>query len=459
MPANPLVRKQDYLFEMNDFPQDFEKRVCADSFLGQELLTALNLEPPTAIRLHPQKSTSKFDACKPIPWSPKGKWLNERPVFTLDPAFHGGAYYPQEAGSQLLASVLTQLNLPEQPVFLDLCAAPGGKSSLIVDFLNGNGFLVSNEIIANRAKILKENLTKWGAFNQVVTNNSPENIQESNLLFDCMVIDAPCSGEGMFRKDLQARNEWSEANVVMCANRQQTILETVWDNLKPGGYLIYSTCTFNENENEQTARWLTENFNAQIVAIQLPDALPGREGIGHYAMPHLLDTEGFFIVVFQKNASDQIQRGFKKKFKSQLSVVSETKQWEKYADLKGKVVIQWQNFQFMIPEQFQDFVLQLHHELRVIKLGTELGEVTAKDVVPNIGLALDQQHTNKSLHPIALNENEALKYLKGETFHLDGQKGYQLVSYQGVHVGWIKHLGNRFNNLYPKEWRIRMRID
>ncbi|MFN6084840.1 MAG: RsmB/NOP family class I SAM-dependent RNA methyltransferase, partial [Fluviicola sp.] len=300
------------------FPKDFETRVKSDSFLGNDLLLALNQEKPTSIRINPLKYKNNLSGTTKIPWSTNGFWLNERPQFTLDPHFHAGAYYPQEAGSQFLDSVLRQIDLPESPIVLDLCAAPGGKSTLIADFLNEKGLLLSNEIHSGRAKILKENLTKWGKLNTLVSNNSPSDFESIESFFDLIVVDAPCSGEGMFRKDLNARNEWSEANVEMCSLRQKEILSSCWDSLKPNGFLVYSTCTFNSTENEQIIEWMTEEFDCSVYPINLEKAQKGRDSIGYYALPHLIDTEGFYICVIQKN---DLQKRTKKQKnnKSELS--------------------------------------------------------------------------------------------------------------------------------------------
>ena len=224
-------------------PKDFVLRVQNDSFLGQELLDALETEQPISIRYNSSKKQAIDQDAAAIPWSKNGVYLKERPSYTLDPLFHAGCYYPQEAGSQFLDAILRQIELPLHPVVLDLCAAPGGKSTLIADFLNGRGLLVANEVIQNRSKILKENLVKWGATNTVVSNNDPAQFSGLTNVFDCIVVDAPCSGEGMFRKDHQARNEWSENNVELCVGRQRRIVMDVWDSLKEDGFLIYSTCS------------------------------------------------------------------------------------------------------------------------------------------------------------------------------------------------------------------------
>lgn len=437
-------------------PPAFVERVKSDPILGPDLLEALEQTAPTAIRLNPGKQTTEFPGMQQLPWSEQGFLLKERPKFVFDPLFHAGCYYPQEAGSQLLDAVLRQLSLPENPVVLDLCAAPGGKSTLIASFLGKNGLLVSNEVIQSRSRILKENLTKWGTHNALVTNNDPEDFGKLPALFDCIVVDAPCSGEGMFRKDPAARNEWSEQNVELCAARQRRIVMDCWNSLKEDGFLIYSTCTFNTLENEENVQWFLKQGEAELVNIDLPWAISDRNASGWYAIPGKLETEGFYITVLRKTAFADTKRKPLKQPK--LQRVKEEKELGNFAQLDDKNVVQWNDFVFAIPADFTETIFFLHHHLRVIKLGTELGELTRKGLIPHEALALDPAIRSEHLPTIELTEEQALAYLHGDTFPLDGKHGFALVTFRNEPLGWIKHLGNRFNNLYPKEWRIRMDV-
>lgn len=441
------------------FPPAFEKRVQEDQFLGQNLLTALQSEVPTSVRFNPSKNIDKSSNLllkSEVPWCKDAYYLNERPIFTLDPLFHAGVYYPQEAGSMMLDKVLRQLNLPDEAIILDLCAAPGGKSTLISSFLNEKGLLVSNEIIPNRSKILAENMVKWGFSNTIVCNNEPKDLGRLHATFDCIVVDAPCSGEGMFRKDHHAREEWSEANVDLCSNRQQNILAAIWDSLKPGGYLIYSTCTFNEQENEQVITQLIQGKKAELVPFDGDPFQKGRVGIGYYALPHLVEAEGFYICVLRKLDGEMKSLKTKKQFKSKI--IHELPLANHFAKLSGKCIIQWQEFYFAVPENQMELILQLQNELRVIKMGTELGTINKGKLAPHHALAMDI-HLLQNKQGLELTREQALRYLKGETFDLKGDRGQQLVTFEGIPLGWVNHLGNRFNNLYPKEWRIRMKLD
>ncbi len=440
-----------------ELPPAFVKRVSNDSFLGVELLHALETEKPTAIRLNSHKMSNQFEDSRLIPWSVNGRFLSERPSFTLDPHFHGGTYYPQEAGSQFLDATLRQLELPQHPLILDLCASPGGKSTLIADFLAGSGLLVANEIIQNRAKILKENLVKWGANNTVVSNNSPSDFQQIPNLFDCIVVDAPCSGEGMFRKDVQARSEWSENNVAICTDRQRTIVLDVWNSLKNGGFLIYSTCTFNREENEDNVKWIMDQTGAEIVPFKGGFAQKDRSSLGYYALPNQLETEGLYFAILQKREEPTVKKSKLKA--SNLSLVTDSSAFDDLIELNNQLLIQWTDYVFAIPEAFKDVIFQLHSSLRLIKMGTECGEIIRKGCIPNVALALDNSCCSSKIESFQLSKNEALSYLHGDTFPLEGKQGYGLMKFENTSLGFIKHLGNRFNNMYPKEWRIRMRVD
>jgi len=439
-------------------PADFVKRVEQDDFLGHSLIEALDTSSPVSIRRNPSKANAVLPVSGEIPWCNHAFYLSERPSFTRDPLFHAGAYYPQEAGSMFLDTVLKQLDLPEKPAVLDLCAAPGGKSTLIASFLAGKGLLVSNEVINARARILKENLIKWGSVNTIVTNNDPTDFQRIPGFFDLMVVDAPCSGEGMFRKDHASRNEWSEANVVLCAARQKRIVMDVWEALKPGGFLVYSTCTFNSAENEDNVSWFADELGADIIPVNSAHFKEGRDGIGLYALPSLVDTEGFFLAVLQKPANASTPK-IKPLKKTEVSRIKTIDSMLPFAQLDGMEVLQWTDFAFAIPQELAESAVLLQHHLRVIKLGTELGEIARKGLIPHEALALSPGLRNPSLPVIELDTNEALAYLHGDTFPLPGTAGFNLITYQAEPLGWIKHIGNRFNNLYPKEWRIRMRLD
>jgi len=450
--------------EPNTFHPDFVKRVKNDAFLGVDLLDALNGESPISVRFNPNKVNAELPLKNEVPWCDNAYYLNERPSFTLDPLFHAGAYYPQEAGSMVIDKILRQLDLPDQPILLDLCGAPGGKSTLLLSFLKNAGMLVSNEVINSRAKILRENCTKWGFSNSVVTNNDPADFKRLPNFFDAILVDAPCSGEGMFRKDTNARDEWSEDNVKLCSARQKRILADIWASLKPEGYLLYSTCTFNQDENEANVRWLESEFGAERVNYSMPEEFKeGRDGIGHYALPGKVAAEGFYIAVLQKKEDlvSPMGRGKKGRMKTKQSDLSKEKDVSSlvdFANLEETGIWRWKEYLLAIPKSIEEPALEVYSTMRIVKLGTDLGMMARKGFVPSHDLSMNP-NLRRADATLDLDEKEALLYLRGETFPIESERGMQLVSFRQEPLGWIKHLGNRFNNGYPKEWRIKMKLN
>ncbi|MDR0954379.1 MAG: RsmB/NOP family class I SAM-dependent RNA methyltransferase, partial [Rikenellaceae bacterium] len=292
----------------NNLPAAFSEATIAQlgNKTAKQLFEALETPAPVSIRFNPYKVSEKPEGA-PVPWSRYGFYLDSRPVFTADPLLHAGAYYVQEASSMFLEQLFTQLfPEPGRMKILDLCAAPGGKTTHLSALAGLEALVVANEVIRSRAKILAENVQKWGLGNTVVTSNDPERFgAQLRGFFDLVVVDAPCSGEGMFRKSPDARREWTPASVALCASRQQRILADVWDSLKEEGILIYSTCTFNPQENEENVRWLVETFGGEAVHIETDPAwgiVRGEEaGIETFRFyPDRLRGEGFFTAVLRK---------------------------------------------------------------------------------------------------------------------------------------------------------------
>lgn len=440
------------------FHPDFIGRVQNDAFLPKSLLEALDEQGPVSVRLNPKKTSGVLPVEKEVSWCENAVYLSDRPSFTLDPLFHAGGYYPQEAGSMVLDKILRQLTLPEAPKLLDLCAAPGGKSTLMLSLLNNEGMLVSNEVINARARILKENCTKWGFSNSIVTNNDPSDFQRLPSFFDVMVVDAPCSGEGMFRKDTNARSEWSQENVNLCAARQKRIVADAWDTLTPGGYLIYSTCTFNASENEESVQWLCDEFGATLLNVEMPESFQmGRNGIGHYAFPGTTESEGFFIAVLKKQGEGEEESRKKRKGKT-LERCTDLSVFEAFVNVSGLEIFKWKEYFLAVPETLSDAFLRVYQEMHIVKFGTELGAEARKGLIPSHDLAMNFS-LRKAENTVQLSEEEALHYLRGETFSVEKGNGFRLVTYENEPLGWVKNIGVRFNNHYPKEWRIKMRIN
>ena len=389
-------------------PQDFILQMR--ELLGEDelhkLLEAIKGPSPTTIRINPAKADRDFLGCADapaVPWCSEGVYLPDRPSFTLDPLFHAGAYYVQEASSMFVAHLLRQYVGDDDVTALDLCAAPGGKSTLMQSCLSAGSFLVANEIIPKRAWILRENISKWGGDNVVVTNNRPEDFRKMREMFDLILCDVPCSGEGMFRKDEGAIRDWSLQNVEMCAERQRDIVETIWPCLRPGGLMIYSTCTYNTREDEENVRWISQELGADILPC---NPLPEWNVVGNlldddfpccHFFPHRIQGEGFFCAILRKHGS-------------------------------------------------HDSVIPLSHNSAITK---QLRLLPDPLVAPQPLVAT-----------VEVDHDTALRYLRGEALTLpaDTPRGYVTIIHHQLPLGPAKNVGNRANNLYPKEWRIRKTI-
>jgi len=443
-------------------PEDFFNRMKGTlQHAFPDFLKSLKETSPISVRLNQHKNFSIEG--ESVPWCKTGRYLQTRPAFTLDPALHAGAYYVQEASSTFLEQVIKQLDLHKKPIrALDLCAAPGGKSTHLAGLLHEDSLLVSNEVIRARASILDENLTKWGVGNTVVSNNDPRDFENLNGFFDVIVVDAPCSGEGLFRKDHEAMTEWSMNNVQLCAKRQQRILADVWPALKSNGILIYSTCTYNSLENEENMQWLAERHSLESVALNLEpgwgiEAVKHKEIMGYRFYPHHVMGEGFFLSVVQKREPTESVSINKK--------VAPTLPVKKIQEQLSHWVLDPDHFTF---HQHNDSIslfrkslvtdhLFLYRKLRIVNGGTAVATVKGDKVIPEHALALSTQLNRESFQTTELNETDALNFLRKENIHLTGHsKGHLLVTNQNLPLGWLNVLDNRSNNLYPKTWRIRM---
>lgn len=425
-----------------DYPHDYAKRLAAFSdSLG------------VSVNRHPRKYTAAFRS-QALPWNESGILLQERPAFVYDPWFHGGAYYVQEAGSQLAGKLFSMLEIPEHPLVLDLCAAPGGKTVHLANLLAGRGVLVSNEPIKTRVGVLQENLSKAGWDNCIITQSDPSVFQGLEALFDVILVDAPCSGEGMFRKSEEAREHWSPDLVRFCAARQHRLLEDIWPALKPGGFLLYSTCTLNQQENEAQLDALLKHPDAKTVAVKLPDTWGLAEGKSDtscwYNWPGNAGGEGFFLGLVQKKGQADEQRE-PSKTSSQKRKETTRPVWladtAHLVDMEGSL--------FAISEAALRPSGQLK-PVRVIHAGTRVGAFIGNKFKPDPELALSVHFNTEKTAALSL--DEALAFLCGDGIMPEtATEGWNAVSYEGLPLGWINHLGKRSNNLWPAPWRIRQR--
>ena len=427
------------------------------------LIRALETEPITSIRLNSKLDVLTFDCdTDEVPWHVDGYYLSERPQFTLDPLFHAGCYYVQEASSMFLQQVLEQY-VNTSSIVLDLCAAPGGKSTLISEYLGRDGLLLSNEVVRQRVFILSENIQKWGNGNTIVTHNTAEEYGERcKHLFDCILVDAPCSGEGMFRKDEQARSEWSLKAVKMCAERQRSILMDVWDALKPGGILIYSTCTFNEEENEKNVEWLAETLGADVLPIDHDPSWGITEGnMGYHFYPHKTKGEGLYICALRKHAGAvepiKVKSPKKEPNMSHPAYMPVMRRGLQHPDVWA--IRYSDRFATAYPYKYKEIIDWLSTQLTCISTGFGLGEERGKGIAPQHSLSMLKDLRKEAFPLVSLTREQALSYLRTEALVLnDVPLGLVLLTYEGVPLGFAKNVGNRMNNLYPNEWRIRKQL-
>lgn len=404
-----------------------------------------------------------------VPWCPGAYYLPERPAFTFDPLFHAGVYYVQEASSMYLAEVVRKHFLSQHPnpaytnpiypnpaypnpvypnpIFpnpvypnplcaLDLCAAPGGKSTLLRSLLPDDCLLVCNEPIAKRTNILAENMQKWGYPNTIVSQNYPHEFVAFPHTFDLIVTDVPCSGEGMFRKDEGAINDWSLENVELCWRRQREILTAIWPCLKEGGMLVYSTCTFNHFEDEDNARWIAETLGAEL--LEERHFFPGKDR-----------GEGFYIAALRKkNATEETQPN---NTANGITVGETDSTSEHSAASKSTNIVCKKERE----KQLATLKRKFAHGLRCLVNGIPAPTQKGKDLIPSHALALSTDYVPGTYPTCELSYNDAIAYLRHEVLRIVAPKGIVLVTFQGIPLGFVKNIGNRANNLYPQEWRIR----
>ncbi|MDR2120985.1 MAG: rRNA cytosine-C5-methyltransferase [Tannerella sp.] len=442
-------------------PTDFMIRMSEWMGDWPLLAEALQGEPPVSIRVNPAKAP----ACRPgerVEWCETGYYLSDRPSFTFDPMFHGGAYYVQEASSMCMEQVVRQL-VTSPAVCLDLCAAPGGKSTHLLSLLPEGSVVVSNETVRSRCGVLLENVLKWGAERVFVTNSSPAEAGGLTHLFDLIVGDMPCSGEGMFRKDAASCGEWSAAHVRLCAGRQRRIVHEVWDALRPGGLFVYSTCTFNREENEENVRRLAEALCAEVLPLHVDagwgidcGAEAGLPALRFY--PHRTRGEGFFLAVLRK--ADAPRRRISLRTGSGLRPAKPPAQvceWIRrpeafrFADWRGVI--------HAVPDCAADLFGIISERLRLCSAGIPVGRVSGKDAVPAHALSLSRAFHPEAFPRVELSWREAVRYLQREAPapRADVPKGLHVVTYRSLPLGFARHVGSRVNNLYPQEWRIRSR--
>ncbi|WP_345233314.1 methyltransferase RsmF C-terminal domain-like protein, partial [Olivibacter ginsenosidimutans] len=434
----------------NDFNINAEEFIASHE-LGEQV---------TSIRINPFKPTDQFKNLAHIPWCKEGYYLNTRPVFTLDPLFHAGTYYVQEASSMFIAHVIRALEIDQHPLIaLDLCAAPGGKSTLLNSTLHADSLLIANEIIKTRVQILANNLTKWGNSNTIVSHNDPASFNRLPGFFDLLLVDAPCSGSGMFRKDPQSITEWSEDAVKLCSQRQQRILADSLSTLKEEGILIYSTCSYSMEENENIADWLIDQHGLQNIPIPIDSSWGIEEtksskhhALGYRFYPSKVKGEGLYVSCFVKKSN---QHTFSKKRIKTDTIRLDNSLLNDWITPNAAIdTIPFKDDVLLIPKQYSVEFQSIKNVLYLKKAGTILGKINRNALLPNHELALSNLKSD-NIQRIELSLEDALQYLrKADIPNNTTKAGWALACYQDYALGWVKVLANRINNYYPKEWRI-----
>ena len=459
-------------------PKDFlETSVSIFGRESEEFLASLDSEPSLGIHINAEKMQKTGvvipDNAERVEWTSNGFYLKSRPRFTFDPFLHAGAYYVEEPSSMFVEKALNYIQKDIRiDRALDLCAAPGGKSIMIRNSMKG-GLLVSNEPLSKRAAVLTENLAKWGNPVIIVTSDFPEAFDGLTGFFDLIATDVPCSGEAMFRKDETARSEWSKANVENCVQRQRDILRTIWPTLRKGGYIIYSTCTFNRREDEENVLFIANELGAEIINLKT-DAdwhicgdTTGRNLPVYHFFPHKTRGEGFFLALLKKTSDTPPAENRKSKKKKPETVSADG--FAEWINCK-------ENFDFhkskdgitALRKAFADDYAAISEKLNVICAGVRVcTEKPAKfsnsarkpkpQFVPAPGLALSSCLNRKAFPDISLNYSDAIKFLRGESIPLTvyAPRGWVTVSYRNLPLGFANNVGSRLNNSYPPAWRIR----
>ena len=457
-----------------DFSPAFRKylaQVVGEGNLSA-VLDALSGEPSVSVRINPAKAGSPSEifgnlVSGPVEWNRHAAFLSERPAFTLDPLIHAGAYYVQDSSAMfpgkafrdVLDKVLESGII--SPKVLDLCAAPGGKttdiSASLRESCKGGYLLISNEIMKQRAAVLADNAAVWGDPSVVVTSVDPKAFGTLPGFFDIIVADVPCSGEGMFRKDDEAVSQWSEENVALCQARQRRIVADVWPSLAEGGFLVYSTCTFNNLENDDNVKWICSEFGAEIIGIDSCGLL--RTECGVSLVPGFVRGEGQYCAVLRKTSpsagtaacSGRQQDRWQKLPEAHASIIRPLLDEEMAMIVKdGRIVA--------VPEYVR-CVLSMLEPLRPLARGLAVGMFKGKEFIPDADLALSLSLRRGAFNEFEVNRETALSFLHRDPVRLpDAERGILLLVYRGLPIGFVKNLGNRCNSLHPLHRRIRMDI-
>ncbi len=439
----------------NDFLVQINKVLGEDSSL---FLESLNQHPRASIRLNSKKLKPKLELSDPVQWASNAYYLHQKPSFTLDPFFHAGHYYVQEASSMILEKVLLKLDLEKIHRAIDLCAAPGGKTTQLIDLLPSQTLIHAHEVQSQRAEVLRQNVEKWGRSNIIVSSGSIQKIVASGSTYQLILIDAPCSGEGMFRKEPEALSQWTMNKVNHCTKLQSEILQYAKEILEPGGYLIYSTCTYNPMENEEIVRKLIADDDFESIEMnhlkQYGVQSSTYPNIHTYrCLPHKMEGEGFTFSLLRKSGSTTIPK------------ISQYSKSIKFQTIKGLheaventfINQKIKDYNYAIPPEMRIMIeLLLATNLNILSAGIPIGSTKGKDWFPAHGLS-QSIDISSNFSKIVLDLPQALHYLRADNNHLPQAKysdPWQLISYEEAILGWVKNIQGKLKNYLPKNQRI-----
>lgn len=436
-----------------------------------ELSGALLTDPSVSVRFNPAKGATSLASLEPVPWCPDGAYLPERYPFAFDPLWHQGVYYVQDASSMFVShvvdSILQRITLNRPVRLLDACAAPGGKTTAAISRLPLDATIVANEYVPARCAVLCENLAKWGYGDAAVTRGDTNRFRSHPEAFDIIIADVPCSGEGMMRKDPEAVAQWSLSLVEQCVKRQREIVDNLWDALAPGGFLIYSTCTFNRLENEEMVQYIVDSYQAESVELHVDPSWGIEAGVNtpHHCyrfIPGRVRGEGLFMALLRKpgtlprqhdgSASSHGRKGAYKRRgakgkqpsldQSMLTVLRSWLNQEAEFHLEDDHIV-------ALPEGSDPLIAKLGGGLRV-------ATIKGRDLVPTQQLAMSRHLRTEGFPTADVDAATAIDYLRCRAITLPNAtpRGIILLRYEGRPLGFVKNLGSRANNLYPKPWRI-----
>lgn len=430
-----------------------------NNFSRDEFIDAHIHPPVISVRSNRKKISSAFLEERQVPWCQEGRYLADRPNFTADPLLHAGCYYVQEASSMFLDyAIRSVVDTSQNIIALDACAAPGGKTTLLSNVLSDESCIIANEVIQTRVGILQENCAKWGSMNTWISQNDPSSFTSLTGLFDLILVDAPCSGSGLFRKLPDYQKDWDLDMVAMCAQRQKRIIQDILPSLREGGIFIYMTCSFCQQENEDIVDAILQHDQLASLSIPLPDnwgivetQSKTKKGFGYRFFPHLVEGEGFFLACFKKLGDNNSSLGI---YANHFNASKYTSLLTPYLPMEGITILERKEELFAIHAKHAGLYDFVEKHLRLMKRGVRVGKIIRNELIPDHELALCSKLKN-TVPAIELSLNEALRYLKKETNeNVNVQKGWYVIRYKEHSLGWIKHLGNRMNNYYPTNYRI-----